>query len=66
MKIKDNKDNVLMKDDTMELTDKKSHFYGANAVSGNVIIYHRKRSKLPNGFEFGIAGSGKSFTITKI
>lgn len=46
-----------------ELTDKNGHFYGANAVSKNLIIYDRKRSKLANGLEFGISGSGKSFFI---
>lgn len=58
-------DNVasLFPFSVQELTDKKGHFYGVNAVSGNMIMYDRKRSKLANGLEFGISGSGKSFFI---
>ena len=44
-----------------ELQDKRGHFYGINAVSNNMIMYDRKRSKLANGLVFGISGSGKSF-----
>ena len=47
-----------------ELTDKRGHFYGVNAISKNMIMYDRKRSKLANGLVFGQSGSGKSF-ITK-
>lgn len=47
-----------------ELTDKNGHFYGSNAISRNMIMYDRKRSKLANGLIFGQSGSGKSF-ITK-
>lgn len=47
-----------------ELQDKKGHFYGVNAISKNMIMYDRKRSKLANGLIFGQSGSGKSF-ITK-
>lgn len=47
-----------------ELTDKNGHFYGCNAVSKNMVMYDRKRSKLANGLVFGQSGSGKSF-ITK-
>ncbi len=46
-----------------ELTDKRGHFYGSNAISKNLIMYDRKRSKLANGLEFGMSGSGKSFFI---
>lgn len=58
-------DNVasLFPFSVQELTDKRGHFYGVNAVSGNMIMYDRKRSKLANGMEFGISGSGKSFFI---
>ena len=44
-----------------ELTDKKGHFYGNNAISKNMIMYDRKRSRLANGLIFGQSGSGKSF-----
>lgn len=47
-----------------ELTDKKGHFYGSNAISKNMVMYDRKRSRLANGLIFGQSGSGKSF-ITK-
>lgn len=46
-----------------ELSDHGGHFYGTNAISKNMIVYDRKRSKLANGLEFGISGSGKSFFI---
>lgn len=46
-----------------ELTDKNGHFYGSNAISRNMIMYDRKRSKLANGLIFGQSGSGKSFFI---
>lgn len=54
---------ALLPFSVQELTDKKGHFYGVNAVSHNMIMYDRKRSKLANGLEFGISGSGKSFFI---
>lgn len=44
-----------------ELQDKKGHFYGINAISKNMAMYDRKRSKLANGLIFGQSGSGKSF-----
>lgn len=47
-----------------ELTDKSGHFYGSNAISKNMVMYDRKRSRLANGLIFGQSGSGKSF-ITK-
>ncbi len=47
-----------------ELSDKKGHFYGSNAISKNMIMYDRKRSALANGLIFGQSGSGKSF-LTK-
>ena len=47
-----------------ELQDKKGHFYGLNALSKNMIMYDRKRSKLANGLIFGQSGSGKSFYTT--
>ena len=65
-------DRLLTSDNTcglfpfniQELTDKNGHFYGSNAISKNMIMYDRKRSKLANGLVFGMSGSGKSF-ITK-
>ena len=46
-----------------EMNDRRGHFYGTNAISHNMIVYDRKRSKLANGLEFGISGAGKSFFI---
>lgn len=46
-----------------ELTDKKGHFYGSNAISKNMVMYDRKHSKLANGLVFGQSGSGKSFIV---
>lgn len=65
-------DRMLTSDDVcalfpfniQELTDKSGHFYGSNAISKNMVMYDRKRSKLANGLIFGQSGSGKSF-ITK-
>ena len=44
-----------------ELQESKGHFYGINAISQNMIMYDRKRSRLANGMIFGQSGSGKSF-----
>lgn len=65
-------DRMLTSDDAcalfpfniQELRDKRGYFYGTNALSKNMIMYDRKRSRLPNGLIFGQSGSGKSF-ITK-
>lgn len=65
-------DRMLTSDDAralfpfniQEITDKSGHFYGSNAISKNMVMYDRKRSKLANGLVFGQSGSGKSF-ITK-
>ena len=47
-----------------EISDPRGHFYGINALSKNMIMYDRKRSRLANGLFFGQSGTGKSF-ITK-
>lgn len=44
-----------------ELQDRNGHFYGSNAISKNMAMYDRKRSRLANGLIFGQSGSGKSF-----
>lgn len=46
-----------------EIMDKKGHFYGINALSKNMIMYDRKRSRLANGLVFGQSGTGKSFIV---
>lgn len=65
-------DRLLTSDDVramfpfniQEMQDRTGHFYGINAISKNMIMYDRKRSKLANGLIFGQSGSGKSF-LTK-
>lgn len=56
-------DNVcaLFPFNIQELQDRNGHFYGINAISKNMIMYDRKRSRLANGLVFGQSGAGKSF-----
>lgn len=52
---------------TMELTSEdKPFYYGVNKQSKNPILYNRRLLMNPNGFVFGIPGSGKSFTGAKM
>ena len=46
-----------------EICDSRGHFYGINALSKNMIMYDRKRSRLANGLVFGQSGTGKSFIV---
>lgn len=52
----------------MELYDDTSapFFYGVNMDSKNPIVFSRKKLVNPNGFVFGIPGSGKSMTGSKM
>jgi len=36
-------------------------YYGQNKMTQNIIVFDRKQLKNPNGFIFGVPGSGKSF-----
>ena len=44
-----------------ELLHKGGLFYGQNKMTQNLILFDRKKLKNPNGFIFGVPGSGKSF-----
>lgn len=52
----------------MELYDdsSKPFFYGVNKDSKNPIVFSRTKLVNPNGFIFGIPGSGKSMTGSKL
>lgn len=52
---------VFMPFDTRELLHKGGLYYGQNRLSHNVIMFDRKQLDNPNGFIFGVPGSGKSF-----
>ncbi len=44
-----------------ELMHEGGIFYGTNKMTKNVIMFDRRKLKNPNGFIFGVPGSGKSF-----
>lgn len=44
-----------------ELLHEGGLYYGQNMMTHNIIMFDRKRLKNPNGFIFGVPGSGKSF-----
>ena len=44
-----------------ELMHEGGIFYGSNKMTKNVIMFDRRRLSNPNGFIFGVPGSGKSF-----
>lgn len=46
--------------------DYKPMYYGVNSVSKRAILTHRKNLLNGNGFVFGVPGSGKSFTGSKM
>lgn len=50
---------------TQELAQKNGMYYGLNAVSRNLILYNRLRSKNANGVILGTPGSGKSFSAKR-
>ena len=52
---------VFMPFDTRELLHKGGLYYGQNRLSHSVIMFDRKQLDNPNGFIFGVPGSGKSF-----
>ncbi len=54
---------ALLPFNIQELMEQGGHFYGINSVSKNMIMYSRKRSKLPHGLVFGSSGNGKSFLV---
>ena len=45
--------------------DGEALYYGINAISNNMIMADRKRTKNPNGLILGTPGSGKSFSAKR-
>lgn len=52
---------VFMPFNAKELLHEGGIYYGQNKLSKNIIMFDRKKLKNPNGFIFGVPGSGKSF-----
>lgn len=52
---------VFMPFNARELLHENGLFYGQNKMTKNVIMFDRRKLKNPNGFIFGVPGSGKSF-----
>ena len=46
----------------IELMHEFGLYYGTNHMTKNIILFDRKQLKNPNGFIFGVPGSGKSVT----
>lgn len=52
---------VFMPFNARELLHEGGIYYGQNKITKNIIMFDRKKLKNPNGFIFGVPGSGKSF-----
>lgn len=52
---------VFMPFNARELLHENGLFYGQNKLTKSVIMFDRKKLNNPNGFIFGVPGSGKSF-----
>ena len=52
---------VFMPFNARELLHENGLYYGQNKMTKNIIMFDRKQLKNPNGFIFGVPGSGKSF-----
>lgn len=52
---------VFMPFNARELLHEGGLYYGQNQMTKNLIMFDRKNLKNPNGFIFGVPGSGKSF-----
>lgn len=52
---------VFMPFNARELLHENGLYYGQNKLTKSVIMFDRKKLKNPNGFIFGVPGSGKSF-----
>ncbi len=52
---------VFMPFNARELMHEGGLYYGQNKMTKSVIMFDRTRLKNPNGFIFGVPGSGKSF-----
>ena len=53
---------VFMPFNAIELMHEFGLYYGTNQMTKNIILFDRKQLKNPNGFIFGVPGSGKSVT----
>lgn len=53
---------VFMPFNSTELLHENGIFYGQNKLSHSIIMFDRTQLKNPNGFLFGVPGSGKSVT----
>lgn len=51
---------VFMPFNARELLHEGGIYYGQNKMTKNIIMFDRKKLKNPNGFIFGVPGSGKS------
>lgn len=51
---------VFMPFNAIELMHENGLYYGTNKMTKNIILFDRKQLKNPNGFIFGVPGSGKS------
>lgn len=49
--------------DVQDLNQENGIYYGINPISGNMIIYNRKKGSNNNGIVAGASGSGKSFLV---
>lgn len=57
--------SVFMPFVSQELLQTNGMYYGLNAVSRNLVLFDRRRSKNMNGFILGTPGSGKSFSAKR-
>lgn len=57
--------SVLMPFKAQEIMDTGGIYYGANALSKNLIVANRKELLNANGFILGVSGSGKSFAAKR-
>ena len=53
---------AFMPFNTRELLHEGGLYYGQNKMTKNIILFDRKQLKNPNGFIFGVPGSGKSMS----
>ena len=52
---------IFMPFNAVELLHEGGLYYGQNLMTHSIILFDRKQLKNPNGFFFGVPGSGKSY-----